>query len=66
MKYKVEVNTAGDPQDAWTSNALTFDTIDEAENYARDLTARWTAVKDWRVVDTTDGEVKKCTRWAYD
>jgi len=54
MRWKAEVNTAGDPPDSWTSNALRFDTEDEAKDYARDLTSRWTAVRDWRVVQCDD------------
>ena len=49
--YIVEVNTAGDKPDSWASNALTFDTAEEAEHYAKDLFMRWTAVRYWRVID---------------
>ena len=61
--YRVEVNTAGDPADSWSSNALRFDDVVKAEEYAKDLFGRWTAVKYWRVIDddnvvaTTNQEV---------
>lgn len=56
MKYKVEV--LADNSGHWASNALSFDSVDSAESYARDLWARWTAVKAWRVVDTENHETK--------
>ena len=55
-KYKVEVNTAGDPEDAWNNNALRFDTEEEAKVYGKDLFMHWTAVKHWRVVPEKTGE----------
>ncbi len=48
MPYKVEVQA--DNSRTWASNALAFKTREEAEAYARDLHARWTAVREWRVV----------------
>ena len=65
-RFKVEVNTYGDPIDAWTSNALRFDTTHEAVDYARDLHSRWTAVKYWRIYDTLEGgplHCKECGEW---
>jgi hypothetical protein len=52
--FKAEVQTYSCAPDAWTSNLLRFDTEANAEAYARDLAARWTAVKAWRVVPCTD------------
>ena len=49
--YKVFVNTHGDPEDSWATNALKYDTVEEAEAAAKDLFGRWTAVKFWRVMD---------------
>jgi len=49
--YKVEVNTFGDPENAWNSNALNFETVEDAKVYGSDLFSRWTSVKYWRVVD---------------
>ena len=54
MKYRVEVNTYGDKPDAWTGNAVTYDTAEEARKYAVDLYQRWTAVKYWRVIDQNE------------
>ena len=50
MTYKVEVQTAGDG-DHWAGNGLRFDTKEQAESYGLDLAMRWTAVKDFRVVE---------------
>lgn len=52
MDYRTQVNVSGDKdEDTWTGNALLFPTLEEAEEYARDLFMRWTSVKFWRVVD---------------
>lgn len=48
-KYKVEV--IADNTGNWVSNQLTFDTIEDAEEYAEDLHFRWTAVREWRVTE---------------
>lgn len=37
----------------WASNALTFETVDEAIDYARDLFMRWLGARAWRVVPTS-------------
>ena len=54
-QFKVEV--IADNSGKWCGNALKFDTQDEAEVYATDLYARWTAVREMRVVDVASGEV---------
>jgi hypothetical protein len=46
--FKVEV--IADSSGVWASNALTFATRDEANEYAIDLASRWTLVREWRVV----------------
>ena len=38
----------------WTGNALRFATEKEAEIYVRDLSMRWFAVRETRVVPSTD------------
>lgn len=43
-----------DSSGKWCGNALRFPTKEMAEEYARDLFSRWTAVKEWRVVESTD------------
>ncbi|MHC4179458.1 MAG: hypothetical protein ACYSWU_18250 [Planctomycetota bacterium] len=48
--YFVEVKA--DDSGRWCGNGLTFATIPEAEAYAKDLTSRWTAVREWRVVES--------------
>lgn len=49
LKYKVEV--IADSSGKWAGNGLRFDTQQEAEAYALDLQYRWTAVREWRVVE---------------
>jgi hypothetical protein len=51
--FKVEVTTAGD-KGVYSSNAVRFATKGEAESYGTDLAWRWTAVQDWRVVESED------------
>jgi len=52
MLYKVEV--IADNSGTWAGNGLTFATLEDANDYARDLYARWTAVRDFRIVETAD------------
>ena len=49
-KFKVEV--LADDSGIWTGNALTFDKVEDAEDYAKDLYSRWTAVREYRIVET--------------
>jgi len=56
MKYKAEVKVVN--EDKWHSNALTFDSKKEAEEYARDLHYRWTATTDWRVKEVEESNDK--------
>lgn len=48
MLYAVEV--IADSSEKFVGNGLTFPTVEAAEIYAKDLYARWTAVRSWRVV----------------
>lgn len=48
--WKAEVQA--DSSGTWSGNALRFATENEAENYARDLYSRWTAVRQYRVVES--------------
>jgi hypothetical protein len=57
MSWKPEVQTAGNGDD-WNGNALRFATKKEAADYVLDLACRWTAVTDWRVVES-DEEVNR-------
>lgn len=52
MSYKAEV--IADSTGNWNSNALRFATQDEAQSYGRDLMGRWMAVREMRVVESTD------------
>lgn len=55
-RYRVEVQA--DSSGTWAGNALRFDDIDSAAEYARDLFARWTLVTAWRVLDEDGTQVK--------
>jgi hypothetical protein len=46
-QYKAEVRVGSDQK--WYSNALRFDTFEEAEVYAKDLYSRWLSTTAWRV-----------------
>lgn len=46
-QFRVDVDTG---ERTWSTNALTFATMEEAEAYARDLHSRWRLVRHWRVV----------------
>jgi len=52
--YRVDVEAAGET--TWASNARRFASRGEAEEYARDLAARWTLMVGWRVVPATTPE----------
>jgi hypothetical protein len=47
--FKVEV--IADSSGKWCGNGLAFETSDKAQAYAADLQWRWTAVREWRVID---------------
>jgi len=49
MSWKAEIKTAGDRD--WVGNGLRFATDEEARLYAASLACRWTAVREWRVVE---------------
>jgi hypothetical protein len=52
MSFKPEVQT--DATGKWHGNALRFATRAEAEAQVGDLSLRWLAVRDTRVVETDD------------
>ena len=43
-----------DSSGKWSDNAIRLPTKEQAECYARDLTWRWTSVREWRVVQSQD------------
>jgi hypothetical protein len=47
--FKAEV--IADSSGTWAGNALVFRTREAAERYVNDLSMRWTAVRDTRVVE---------------
>ena len=49
MEYIVEVQA--DSTGTWAGNGKRFATEGEAKEYALDLYRRWTAVKEWRIVE---------------
>jgi hypothetical protein len=52
MSWKAEVIADGSGN--WAGNAVRFATKEEAIPYAIDLRFRWTAVRDFRVVECDD------------
>jgi hypothetical protein len=52
QSYKAEVIADGSGE--WVGNGLRFATREAAKAYAIDLHSRWTAVREWRVVESTD------------
>ena len=50
----LKVEVSADRSGEWVGNGLRFVTQAEAEEYAKDLYSRWTAVKEWRVVPSMD------------
>ncbi len=52
MSWKPEVQTETDGR--WSSNSLRFATYEEAEGYVQNLYARWTLVRETRVVECDD------------
>jgi len=52
MSWKPEV--VADNSGKWIGNGLTFHTRVEADAYVRDLTVRWTSVREYRVVESDD------------
>ena len=52
MSFKVEV--IADSSGQWVGNMLRFHTPQEAERYGSNLAWRWTAVRDYRVVESAD------------
>lgn len=52
MSWKPEV--IADDSGQFVGNALCFATQSEAKQYAIDLSCRWTAVRDWRVVESDE------------
>lgn len=53
--YKVEV--IADSTGNWCGNGITYTTKEHAEQSARDLAMRWTAVRDWRVIEVAEPPV---------
>jgi len=56
VTFLVQVNAYGDGEvngePVWTGNAIKHETFEAAEEAAKDLFGRWTAVKFWRVIDS--------------
>lgn len=50
--FKIEVQA--DNTGTWAGNELRFETEWEAREYVVDLAARWTAVREWRVVEVKE------------
>ncbi len=52
--YKFEVHTTECAEGAYTSDGQRFSTSEQADAAAKNLTRRWTLVKDYRVVPSDD------------
>jgi hypothetical protein len=52
MSFAVEVIADGSGQ--FVGNGMRYATREEAEASARDLAWRWTLVREWRVVESSD------------
>jgi hypothetical protein len=52
MSFMAEV--IADSSGKWSGNALRFETASEALEYVRDLSSRWFAVREYRVVCVAD------------
>ena len=52
MSWKPAVKVFG--ESAWSYNALRFDSKAECEAWLRDLSARWTLVKEWQAQESND------------
>lgn len=52
MSYAAEV--IADSTGKWCGNSLRFATSEEADRYVRNLSGRWTAVRQHRVVPSED------------
>jgi len=50
--FKVEV--IADSSGQWLGNACRYATREDAETSALNLVGRWLAVRDWRVVESSD------------
>lgn len=48
-RYAAEV--IADASGEWVGNGCRFPTAEKAREYAVDLYARWTAVREWRIVE---------------
>lgn len=55
-KFKVWVTTTGD-NGSWSTNSIEHDTVEQAEQAARDLFSRWMAVERWAVLETDENFV---------
>jgi hypothetical protein len=52
MSWKPEV--IADSSGKWTGNGLAFATKNEAEQYGLDLMFRWTAVREYRAIESEE------------
>ena len=59
QSFKAEILTVNDPK--WYSTSLRFATESEADQYGLDLILRWTASRDYRVVESEDSITYRIT-----
>lgn len=58
------VDVIADDSGKWVSNAMRYLTREDAEEAARDLEARWTLVREWRVVPDAGADIGVTVRIA--
>lgn len=65
--YRVEVLDMTATPPVWISNALRFDSPEEARAYGSDLASRWTLVSRWRVAKAQGEEWKSLGEaWTFE
>ncbi len=65
MMFKKQKNfryeVIADNSEKWAGNGVTFDTLEEAKDGARDLMSRWMLVRDWRILQRDGDSWKEVT-----
>lgn len=54
MSISYEPQVIAERNGKWVGNATRFATREEAQNYVEDLAARWTLVRETRVIESED------------
>lgn len=54
MATSYEAQVIADGSGHWVGNSLRFPTREKAEAYVKDLSSRWTLVRETRVIESND------------